>query len=203
MLRESRNDQELFFLDSCDTESLLLFEGKAEIEFPDTPNQDQWRELGGKDPRESVQTSDSGFVCSLWYDSDLGRFEYPEQDPFEAETSKFGKFCKQCDKDEKDAQYLFMPHKKIEKKIVSVKWDNNILKEGDCVYLKLESFNMMKLVSLTKTTQATRMNGTANVLFEIPLISSFLARPFILDTFLTWHLPSTTVASTYVVSSDH
>ena len=60
-----------------------------------------------------------------------------------------------------DSQFLFLPHEKIDKKIVSVKWDNNILEQGDCVYLTPDSFNMKNPVSSTKTKQA--MSGAASV----------------------------------------
>ena len=49
--------------------------------------------------------SESSFFCSLWYDSDLGRFEYPVADPVSSDPSD-QKFCGKCEVNrEKENRY--------------------------------------------------------------------------------------------------
>ena len=54
------------------------------------PDPTEWSKLGGSTPPIWERESDFSFFCSLWYDAELGRFEYS------AEAGKDGVSGKDC-----------------------------------------------------------------------------------------------------------
>jgi len=120
----------------------LSFCGKAEVEVRGIPNQEEWRQLGGSVPSAWHRESESSFFCSLWYDSDLGRFEYPVADPVSSDPSD-QKFCGKCEVNrEKENRYTLQVHEKEDGVVKSVMWDRAPLKVGDCIYLTPGSAKM-------------------------------------------------------------
>lgn len=159
VLGQTGDKNELFFLDSCDDESLLSFEEKVKIELPGVPDQLKWRQLGGSEPRNNRLSADSDFFCSLWYDNELGRFEYPKNGP---PLVTGDRSCQRCSiAKAKESRYeLVVDKKDADNRILSVMWDQATLKEGDCIYLNPDSVKMKaKPVKPAKVIERPEVNA--------------------------------------------
>jgi len=148
---------ELFFLDDCDTVSLLSYSGKARVNIESAPDQHEWRELGGANVRAKKRESDNEFFCSLKYDQELGRFEYPTIDWNEKYTPGECSMC--VKKAEKENRKTTRINSRDGNTINSIEYNGEVLKIGDAVYLTPGSVKMK-----TKASKFTKeYKGNRNV----------------------------------------
>ena len=57
------------------------------------PDPTEWSKLGGFTPPIWERESDFSFFCSLWYDAELGRFEYSAEAGKDGVSGKDSNIC--------------------------------------------------------------------------------------------------------------
>ena len=135
---EAGDKTEVFLLTECEDQPLLSIWRHCQVTHQPRPDFQPWRGEGGQEPKETMVDDGCNFWWRYHYTPGTARLEYQAPFPEKSQDDDDPRFCGVCAR-KKELKARFQPQV-LDKctdsfNIISVKWNNTILKVGDCIYL--------------------------------------------------------------------